>query len=396
MKPIKIAFAGAGGYADYCLGLLLNYIPQEQYQLVGIADPYAATAPRAAFFHEQRIPLYDSVEELYEAQQVDALYIASPINFHKHQCETALRHGSAVLCEKPLTATYADTVSLCAQAQQTDKPFGVGFQWSFAESMRKAKRDVLQNRYGKALSLKVYISWQRFDDYYNTSAWKGRIRDVSGNLVQDSVVTNATAHYLHNIFFMMGSAEDRSEMPTEVKGSVYRAKPIESFDTCFLKGSFKNGAQFLFLSTHSGDVNTNPIVEYTFEKGSIQIDTNAKCPMIRGIVDGEEILYGPISTEASDSDKIKAFLQSIREGTGLSCPVSAVLPHQAVCGAIFDQLEILTFPKASINRCVNPEGWFVKDLCKDLKHCFDAMQTPHEAGCDWAKPDQKLVLPLGV
>lgn len=396
MEPIKIAFAGAGGYADYCLGLLLDFVPQEEYELVGIADPFAAQAPRMPFFRQQGISLYPSVEELFAAQKVDALYVASPINFHKQQCEAAMRYGCAVLCEKPLTATFADTVSLREQSLQTKQPFGVGFQWSFADSMLKAKKDVLEQRYGKAVSLKVYISWQRFDDYYNSSTWKGRIRDAGGNLVNDSVVTNATAHYLHNMFFMMGTALDRSEMPVEVKGSVYRAKPIESFDTCFLKGSFQNGAEFLFLSTHSGEVNTNPIVEYTFEKGVIRIDTNTDCPVIRGFVDGEEIVYGTISTRESDSCKVKAFLKSVRDGASLPCPIDAVLPHQAVCGAIFDQLSILEFPKPLVYRTSTPDGWFVKNLCKDLQQCFDALQTPEEAGCAWAKPDQPLKLSFGV
>lgn len=396
MKPIKIAFAGAGGYADYCLGLLLDFVPQEEYELVGIADPFAKNAPRAAFFEQNGIPLFDSVEELLETQSVDALYVASPINFHKQQCEAAMRHGCAVLCEKPLTATYADTQALRAQAQQSRQPFGVGFQWSFAQSMLQAKQDILQKRYGKPLSLKVYISWQRFDDYYQNSTWKGRITDRHGNRINDSVVTNATAHYLHNMFFLMGNALDESEMPVAVKGSVYRAKPIESFDTCFLKGSFQNGATFLFLSTHSGNQNTNPIVEYTFEKGSIRIDTNTDSPVVRGLVDGEEISYGTISTRESDSDKVKAFLKSIREGTALTCPIDAVLPHQAVCNAIFEQLPILEFPPSLVYREEERKGWLVNDLCKDLERCFETLQTPEEAGCHWAKPDQALTLPFGI
>ncbi len=392
MEPIKIAFAGAGGYADYCLSLLINHIPPEEYQLVGIADPYADRAPRYQYFLEHNIPLYDSAEELFAKQQVDALYIASPIPYHKQQCETAIAHGCAILCEKPLTALLEDTLSLRSTWTHHKMPFGIGFQWSYAPSMLRAKRDILSNVYGGPKEFKALISWQRYDDYYSTSPWKGRIVDTQGNIVRDSVVTNATAHYLHNIFFMMGEAMESSLMPARAWGSVYRAKPIESFDTCFFKGSFANGASFLFLSTHSGDEGINPVVEYAFEKGVIRIDTNTKTPTVRGYLEGKEIDYGEISTPESDSHKLKTFFASIRDGSPLPCPIDAVLPHQAVCGAAFDQLSIKEFPKSLVYRSSRPDGWFVHGLCRDLKNCFDSSRTPYEAGCAWAVKDTVLDL----
>lgn len=392
MEPIKVAFAGAGGYADTCLGLLLNDIPQEEYKLVGIADPFASRAPRFPFFKEKKIPLYDTVEDLFAEQTVDALYIASPIPFHRRQCEAALAHGCAVLCEKPLTARYEDAMDLRSLSAQYGRPLGVGFQWSFAPSVLRAKQDILSGVYGRAVTLKALISWPRFDDYYNNSKWKGRITDADGNPVFDSVVTNATAHYLHNIFFMMGPRIDRSELPAQVWGSVYRAKPIESFDTCFLKGKFPNGADFLFLSTHSGDDNIHPIVEYTFEKGVIRIDENDATPCVRGYVDGKEICYGDVSTPEVNSYKIKALLACVRDGSPLTCPVDAVLPHQAVCTAIFDQLAVREFPKNLVYHTSNPDGRFVNGLCRDLRTCFAAGQTPGEAGCGWAGKDASLDL----
>lgn len=390
--PIKIAFAGAGGYADYCLGLLLDFVPQEDYELVGIADPYARKAPRANFFQEQGIPLYDTVEELFDAQKVDALYVASPITFHKDQCEAALDHGCAILCEKPLTACYRDTLSLREKWLQSRVPFGVGFQWSYAPAILQAKKDILAGRYGRAVALKAYISWQRFDSYYTDSSWKGRITDVGGNLVNDSVVTNATAHYLHNLFFMMGETLDQSAMPLQVKGSVYRAKPIESFDTCFLKGTLPGGAEFLFLSTHSGDRNTDPVVEYHFEKGVIRIDANDRIPQVRGCIDGEEIQYGSVSNPENDSEKVKAFIAAVKDGAALTCPIDAVLPHQTVCDAVFRQLAVQSFPQELLVRTADPAGWFVKDLCRDLERCFETLQTPFEAGCGWAQRDGLLNL----
>lgn len=392
MKPVKIALAGVGGYANYVLGLLLNYIPPEQYEIVGIADPFVEKAPRIQYFREQNIPLYDTVEALFSEQTVDALYIASPISFHKHQCQVALKQGCVILCEKPLTATYEDTIGLQQQAAAAKIPLGVGFQWSYAPSILAAKRDILAGKYGRPLTLRAYISWQRFDDYYENSSWKGKIRDNAGQPIYDSVLTNATAHYAHNIFFIMGQRLEASEMPIMVKGSVYRAKSIETFDSCFLKGQFSGGAQFLFLATHSGDVNTNPIVEYQFEKGTIRINTNTTSPTVEGTLEGAAVHYGGISTPESDSWKLKALLDAAREGTPFTCPIEAVLPHQTVCRAVFSQLSVQEFPKELLYRTDSPGGQFVRGLCDDLCHCFETLQTPEEAGCSWAVPDKTLTL----
>lgn len=46
---------------------------------------------------------YGSYEELYDDPDLDAIYVATPHNFHFEQCMSAMKAGKAVLCEKPLT-----------------------------------------------------------------------------------------------------------------------------------------------------------------------------------------------------------------------------------------------------------------------------------------------------
>jgi hypothetical protein len=66
------------------------------------------------------------------------------------------------------------------------------------------------------------------DAYYQRSFWSGRIKDDNGNWILDSVASNATAHYIHNMFYVLGNEVDKSAVPVEVAAELYRANNIEN------------------------------------------------------------------------------------------------------------------------------------------------------------------------
>ena len=54
--------------------------------------------------------------------------------------------------------------------------------------------------------MKTMVSWPRDDAYYDPQGWKGKRFCQDGNAVNDSIAMNATAHYLHNMLFILGEA----------------------------------------------------------------------------------------------------------------------------------------------------------------------------------------------
>lgn len=44
---------------------------------------------------------FDSYEALAKNPKIDAIYIATPHSFHKEHSILCMKHGKAVLCEKP-------------------------------------------------------------------------------------------------------------------------------------------------------------------------------------------------------------------------------------------------------------------------------------------------------
>ena len=78
----------------------------------------------------------------------------------------------------------------------------------------------------------------------------------------DSVASNATAHYLHNMFYVLGDSVEKSAKPVKWLPS-YRANPIENFDTAAIRAKTEEGVEILFLTTHA--VNIHPIPQFCYE-----------------------------------------------------------------------------------------------------------------------------------
>lgn len=61
---------------------------------------------------------YNSFLEVVQDSEVDAVYIATPNPFHYENIMMALENGKAVVCEKPLTLTYAEAQRVVAYAKE--------------------------------------------------------------------------------------------------------------------------------------------------------------------------------------------------------------------------------------------------------------------------------------
>lgn len=102
-----------------------------------------------AFAQEFGIPkVYDNYEALYNDPEVDAIYVATPHNFHLKQSAAALRAGKAVLCEKPITVNPEECEELLSVAKETKQYLMEGLWTYFLPAIQKAKQWVDEGRIG--------------------------------------------------------------------------------------------------------------------------------------------------------------------------------------------------------------------------------------------------------
>lgn len=147
MKKIKWGIIGPGRIARQ----FANDFKYADYgELKAVASRSLENA--SDFANEYSIEkAYGSYDELYNDNDIDAIYIATPHNFHLAQSSDALRAGKAVLCEKPLTVNPHETHELINLAKSTNNYLVEGMWTYFLPAIIKAKEWVEQGRIGNIL-----------------------------------------------------------------------------------------------------------------------------------------------------------------------------------------------------------------------------------------------------
>ena len=392
MKAVDVVFVGVGGYGSYLYRLLKTEVDQALYILKGIIDPYAQRAPQYEDILRDGTPIYDDLESFYKEHSAALAVIASPLPLHKDQVICALEHGSDVLCEKPLTPCVQDMFEIQDVVKRTGRRMGVGFQWCFADTFIELKKDIMTGKLGKAIELKNFISWKRYDDYYK-KWWSGRVKDKDGSFILDSVLTNATCHYLQNMLFLLGEKMGESALPEQLVAATYRAKDIESFDTDIVKGKIGD-CDIYHYATHSATINTEPKFYYTFENATVDFNMfDDEGRVTARFKDGSVKVYGQPSSDKETACKLEWMLKAANDpNLMIPCTVETAIPQALVCNAIFDQVPIINFPEDLLVREQDPAGTFVRGLYEELYSCFEKSTLPGDCGYAWAVPEEKVGL----
>ena len=279
-------------------------------------------------------------------------------------------------------------------AAAAGRPVAVGYQRSFSEAVGALKRDIIAGKLGRAKRLKSMVCWPRPVSYYARSHWAGRLKTDVGQWVLDSPVNNATAHFLHNMLYLLGPAPTQSASPVEIEAELYRAKPIESFDTGCLRVRVECGAELLFLTSHSTRDGRGPVWHYEFEHATIHHDKDSHEDLIVEFNDGSRVNYG--DPEADHFNKLWQTVEAVRDGAQVDCPIEAALA-QTLCvnGAHESMPEITPFAADAVRIDDNdgdPLTW-MPGLADVFDACFDRGCLPSELGdIPWARPGKSIDL----
>jgi predicted dehydrogenase len=385
---MKILLIGIRGYAKVFIDALLANKAGEDFEFSGYVYPKNRTSPIPQELIDNNITRYDSLDEYYENNEADLVIISSPIQLHVTQTIKALENGSNVLCEKPIAATIQDALKMQEASDRTGKFVAVGFQWSFSEPILNLKKDILSGLYGKPVSCRTVVQWPRSERYYNRSSWAGKIKNEWGEWILDSVANNATAHFLHNMFFVLGEKINTSAYPANIKAEMYRANAIENYDTFMAKIKTDNGVDMLFLASHAVPENIHPVFEFKFEKGVVTFDSAKDSILYGTTADGKTKAYGnPFDDEMR---KIFTSIKAIRGEDVIPCDILTASPQLITINAVSEHYKIVDFPEEVLVRQPLKEPGldttliYVEGIKDVLNTCYHQEKLPSEIGVSWA------------
>ncbi len=389
--PITVALSGLGGYGHEYLNELLDPRYTSRVTLAGGIDPQPEHCARLAELRARGAPIYPTLEDFYRERSADLLIVSAPIHEHAPQTCLGLRHGSHVLCEKPLAATVQEADAMIATRDAAGRAVAIGYQWSFDPAILSLKRDIMAGRFGRPARLSALALWPRDHAYYTRNDWAGKQKAPNGVWVLDSPVNNAVAHYLHNMLFLLGAQIDRSATPISVQAELYRANAIENYDTAALRVITAESAEILFYASHAVSERVGPILRAEFERGKIRMDDLGD-RITAQTADGALIDYG--APDNGVRAKLEAMLNVVEQGASVPCGIEAARAHTVCMNGAQESAQIAQFPAAQLREISSGDSRLtcVAGLGAALQACAQAGKLPAELGFDWARPGRIIDL----
>lgn len=167
-RPLRIGVVGAGRIVTTRFIPALNDCADATLQVVASRESSRAHGHGAARVTTR----YDDV---FEADDVDAVYIGTHNGLHRDQALAALRHGKHVLCEKPLGRNAAECSELLDAAREAGVLLVEAFMYRSHPQVALLQRLIAQGTIGTVRSVEASFSFllTRKDDVRLVPEWGG-------------------------------------------------------------------------------------------------------------------------------------------------------------------------------------------------------------------------------
>ncbi|MBN2092932.1 Gfo/Idh/MocA family oxidoreductase [candidate division KSB1 bacterium] len=271
MKPVNFGLVGFGGYAKVYYDMITEFVENKKARLVAVAEwqPEKFT-DQISKLKQAGVKIFKDYDELLAECEKELDIVALPVGIHLHVPFTikALKRRIHVICEKPVAATIQDVDYLIQEREKSGKKVFIGFQEILSPSIRQIKDRMVAGNLGQIHTIKLKGGWPRPNSYYTRNAWAGKLRSGT-NWILDGPAHNAMAHYLNNMFYVASSDPAQSARPISIQAELYRAWPIETYDTVCLKSKLNTGANLFFFASHCSETEFHPEMSIIAEKATI-------------------------------------------------------------------------------------------------------------------------------
>lgn len=154
-EKVRWGIIGAGGIADR--RMIPGMLTSEHSEVVAAMAPFPDIVKKTC--ETFGIPkAYTTEEELLQDPNVDAVYVASPVGFHKEQICKAAKAGKHVLSEKPMALKSEDCKVIVDACQDAGVKLFVGFNMRFHSLHQKMREILLSGGIGQIVSCRAQLN----------------------------------------------------------------------------------------------------------------------------------------------------------------------------------------------------------------------------------------------
>jgi len=151
--PLRLGIVGLGAMGRH---LLTTALEHPEFVVAHAVDLSPSTVAALQKEHPG-VSFSTSTADVIGAEDVDAVYIATPPATHAALVVPALDAGQAVFCEKPLAVSDADAAAMIKAAE--GKAAAVNFSLSDRQSTRYVEQAIADGRVGDVLGVEIRLTF---------------------------------------------------------------------------------------------------------------------------------------------------------------------------------------------------------------------------------------------
>lgn len=235
-EPLKLGVIGLG--RAFTL-MLPTFASHPLIRMVAASDPRSDARERFAAEFGARV--YEDAQALCADPQVQAVYVASPHQFHVDHVKLAAAQRKHVLVEKPMALSVEDCREMIAVAKQAEVELLVGHSHSYDLPYSRAREMIRTGAFGRvrminALNFTDFLYRPRRPEELDTKAGGGVVFSQAAHQVD--IVRLLAGAKATSVRALTGNWD--SERPTE---GAYNAQ-IKFEDGCFASLTYSGYAHF--------------------------------------------------------------------------------------------------------------------------------------------------------
>lgn len=183
---------GASGISDECT--IPGILKTSNSEVAAVMNRTAETVEKVRKKYNIK-KAYTNIEDLLKDEQVDIVYIATPVFNHAEQVIAAAKAKKHIFLEKPMGLTPEECEKMINAANENGVKLGIAFMMRFGNFHQQVKKLLTEGVIGDIVNTRIQYSWW----YPDANVWR-----LDPKLSGGGTVVDLGSHCIDLIQFLLG------------------------------------------------------------------------------------------------------------------------------------------------------------------------------------------------
>ncbi len=164
-ERVRIGIIGCGGMANQHMRALLKMKDEDNIEIASVSDVYTTRMNKAKDLTKAKS--IEDYREILDSKDIDSVLIATPEHWHYQMTLDAIEAGKHIYCEKPMTHTIEQAMTITKKIGQAKLKMQVGVQGMSDDSYETANKMIEDGALGKVVMAHIDYSRNYVDDFWS-------------------------------------------------------------------------------------------------------------------------------------------------------------------------------------------------------------------------------------